>query len=149
MTTKKILDMVVYNTKKDRYEDQINNISIVHRTGHITATTIKGKHFAVKFDDLVTELQIEVIPDIKNKQGANVFSDIVTITYCQNKASEVKAIVELTDIPVINSGFTKEFKIPYVELGVHVSSELVDVQEIQIPTGIALPTQKSILTYNQ
>lgn len=117
MATKSILDFCEYDKRTQTYTEKIEQISLIHKTGLITARTSKDREFSVKITDLIPQLKVDQQPEII-KRKANVFTDIIKIKFCEKNSNELEKIIHKANLNILEIIKDPLFKYPIAIIAV-------------------------------
>lgn len=102
--------------------DKIEIISLMHKTGHVTLYTRKGKELKIRLADLLKELKIDQTKEVIEKEYT-VFQTFLTIKYPGQRFKEFNKIVEQAKLILINT----DSDLGYNQVVVRVNNRLIEV----------------------
>jgi hypothetical protein len=88
-----------------RCTDKVQVISLVHKTGHISLYTRKGKEIKIRLEDLITEIKLDQSKDVIEK-GYTLFENILTIKYVPARSKQYDTIFEKANLNHITTNET-------------------------------------------
>ena len=98
----KMSEVLGVNEKTKKYGDMFQEISIFHKTGHVTLRTQKDKEIQMRTDQLILELirdqQKEVI-----KNNCCVFENVITFKYIQSRSDQFHKICREASLKILKT----------------------------------------------
>lgn len=107
--------------------DKIEIISLMHKTGHVTLYTKKGKELKIRLADLLKELKIDQSKEVIEKEYT-IFQTFLTIKYPSIRFKEFNKIVEQAKLTHIDT----RSDLGYLQVVVRVNNSLIKINPIVI-----------------